>query len=732
MLRDEQVDLRKARGLKGQFRIENLGRNRVFSDYSVFNPNSKSTYRVSIRGFQPGETFCQCPDFQTNTLGTCKHVEAVLAAVYAEAKGNIRLQHAPVVRPEIYLRYDAGVRLAIRLTPRPSHHLTALANTFFDSLGNWRPGGDFQACLTQLEKTPEEVTVYSDARLFISQELERIDMAAREEELRRLYHNDQWQPDLLKSPLLDYQVEGVFFLAHRGRCILADDMGLGKTRQALAAAELLFRERNVSRVLVITPATLLYPWLEEIRDHSFRAGQVVVGKPRARKALYNQETFFRLIGYDTAREDLEILKAWEPDLVILDEAQRIKNWESLTTRAIKKLHSRFAFVLTGTPLENNLEELYSIIQFIDPRRLGPAFQFLHDHRQVDGAGQVVGYKELKSVREKLSPILLRRTRDEVCAQLPPLNIEDLRLEMAPGQKKAHDRLFSQLARLAHRGGSPLSRDKGIFRLLAAMRLICSGVSAAGYPAEEGSPKLRELTHRLLELLRDDNHKILVFSEWEQPLRQAAARVKEAGADYVFLHGKLPIREREKVTRKFREDNSCRVFLSTDTGGVGLNLQFADTVFNLELPWNPAVHRQRIARVHRMGQTRPVQVYNFIMADSIEERVAQAQVKKAALFESLFSGQEMGDNQEQCQWFLQEIRGWTTSQDSQDPATVSGKERVKEVLEFLAQADLGPADWDSVFNSGERTRLGKKLLALAKDLLGKAKESQPRPSEKTGP
>src|SRR5262249_11180925 len=160
-------------------------------------------------------------------------------------------------------------------------------------------------------------------------------------------------------------------------------MGLGKTVQTMAAVELLARERGIERVLVVAPSSVKYQWETEIRKFTDRPVQVIDGGRAARRARYAQPTYYRLVSYELVLRDLDELNAWQPDLIVLDEAQRIRNWESKISRAVKKLRSRYAVVLTGTPLENKLEELYSIVQFVDDRRLGPAFQFLHEHRVED-------------------------------------------------------------------------------------------------------------------------------------------------------------------------------------------------------------------------------------------------------------------------------------------------------------------------------------------------------------
>src|SRR5919202_1728925 len=206
-------------------------------------------------------------------------------------------------------------------------------------------------------------------------------MASRERELLEQLERGALHLDLLKVPLYPYQVRGALFLAYRGRCILGDDMGLGKTAQTMAAVELLARERGIRRVLVVAPASVKYQWEGEIRKFTDRTVQVVEGLKDAREELYAQDAFYKLVNYEQVVRDLDLMNAWRPDVVVLDEAQRIKNWESKTSRAVKRLRSRYALVLTGTPLENKLEELYSIVAFVDDRRLGPAFQFLHDHRE---------------------------------------------------------------------------------------------------------------------------------------------------------------------------------------------------------------------------------------------------------------------------------------------------------------------------------------------------------------
>jgi superfamily II DNA or RNA helicase len=639
MLREEQIDIRRRRAAEAQFRIQNLGRNRVFSDYQITNPATGGQYRVSIRGFDVGDNTCECPDFRTNTLGTCKHIEAVLASLRQETPPQLRRRKAAVTHPEIYLHYGEQLRIGLHLPPRHSDPLRALAEAFFDPRGLWKGGDAYPELIELVESVPEQVTIFSDAMEFMEREIERHEMAQRERDLlAQLESGELPEPlrELLRVPLYPYQMRGALFLAYRGRSILGDDMGLGKTVQTLAAVELLVRERGIERVLVVAPASVKYQWDTEIRKFTGRAVQVIDGTAAERRGLYRLPTFYRLINYEIAVRDLDELNAWQPDLIVLDEAQRIKNWEAKTTRAVKRLRSRYAVVLTGTPLENKLEELYSIVQFVDDRRLGPAFQFLHDHRLLDENGKLLGYRNLDKIREKLAPILLRRTRAEVLAQLPARTDTTIYVEMAEAQRGPYAEHGHTLARLLQKKYVTEIDRRRILASIANMRMLCDSTFLLDKQTKV-SPKLDELEELLRELLFSGPHKVVMFSQWETMLRLAAEVVEKLGVGLAVLHGGVPGKERRGLLERFRDEADCRVFLSTDAGGTGLNLQAADTVINLEVPWNPAVLEQRIARVHRMGQHRPVQVFNLVMRDSIEERVLRTLTVKRSLFAEIFSG-----------------------------------------------------------------------------------------------
>jgi SNF2 family DNA or RNA helicase len=522
---------------------------------------------------------------------------------------------------------------------------------------------------------PEAITFFTDAMEFVSVEIERVEMLAREQEWLGQLEAGTLNLNLLTVPLYDYQTRGALFLACRGRSILGDDMGLGKTVQTLAAVELLARERGVQRALVVAPASVKYQWETEIRKFTERPVQLIEGGPDDRRDLYAEPTFYRLVNYEQVVRDREAINSWKPDVIVLDEAQRIKNWESKTSKEVKKLKSRYAIVLTGTPLENKLEELFSIVQFVDERRFGPAFQFLVEHQVLDEHGNLKGYRHLDKIREKLAPIFLRRTRAEVLTQLPARTDSTIFVELAAEQREPYENQRIALARLVQKNYLTDLDRKRILASVVNMRTICDSLFMFDHQSHI-SPKLDEFAELIPEMVggstsaeedSDPAHKVVVFSQWETMILEAAKRLDELGVGYAVLHGGLAGKDRKEVLERFKTDPVCQVFLSTDAGGTGLNLQMADTVINLELPWNPAVLEQRIARVHRMGQNRPVRVVNLVTRGTIEEKVLRTLEAKQGLFAGVFESDadEIPFEASQKQGFLEGMRelivdGETTS------------------------------------------------------------------------
>ena len=289
--------------------------------------------------------------------------------------------------------------------------------------------------------------------------------------------------DVLSTKLYPYQQEGALHLAFGRRAMLADDMGLGKTIQAIAASALLKDLRGIERALIVCPASLKHQWAREIKRFTSLPVTVVEGGLTARREAYHAPSFFKIINYEIVRRDLADLQQIRSDLIILDEAQRIKNWRAKTADMVKQLRSRYAFVLTGTPLENRLDELYSIFQFLDPRILGPLWNFNDRFFQVEerdnGTYKVLGYKNLDELRGTIGPYVLRRTRDEVLRDLPDRVDNNFFVEMTDPQWKAYNQFKETVAQLAakaqRRPLTPKEREILLMSLIK-MRLICNALA----------------------------------------------------------------------------------------------------------------------------------------------------------------------------------------------------------------------------------------------------------------
>ena len=545
---------------------------------------------------------------------------------------------------EIYLQY--GARREVRFRPRADApaDLTRLAAQYFDAAGTLRPDGfaHFEQFLSRAARLDPDLRTYEDALGFVAQvrDAERRRQVLAEAFPRGI-HSAAFK-GLLRVALYDYQREAALFASRAGRSIVGDDMGLGKTMEAIAAVEIMARHFGVERVLVVCPTSLKHQWEREIARAIGRPTRVIGGFRRAREDGFRAGSFYTITNYDTVYRDLDLIAALAPDLVILDEAQRIKNWSTRTARSVKKIASPHAIVLTGTPLENRLEELVSIVQFVDQHRLGPTFRFLHDHQTLDEFGKVVGYRSLDGIGATLAPILIRRRKAEVLRQLPERLEKRFFVPMTPQQMQHHEENREAVGRIVakwrrYRFLSEADQRR-LMIALQNMRMACDSTYLLDQRTDHGA-KADELATLLDEVFERPDTKAVIFSQWLRMHEVLIRRIERRPWSHVLFHGGVESAKRKDLIDRFREDPSCRAFLSTDAGGVGLNLQHASVVVNVDLPWNPAVLEQRIGRVHRLGQTRPVQVVSFVAKGTIEEGMLSVLGFKRSLFAGILDGGE---------------------------------------------------------------------------------------------
>jgi superfamily II DNA/RNA helicase len=646
---EQEIIRRQIRALENPPSIRCLDPSeKIHTSFELTSPESGHTYLVEIIDLSQELYFSTTPDFHHNGLGTCKHIEAVLfhlkkryPRLFKQAQKNGPDTPTLIVKNnELHLHGTGQLPVPRKL------RLCVTAS------GDRKPSCSPEKLIrTATEFTDESQNHIASVR--VSRQVHEWHLRKKHEDERILLHREyeqkvhsgEFPQHETLLPLYPYQREGMIHLAFKERAMVADEMGLGKTIQGIAAAALLHRLGKAKRCLIVAPASLKAEWEEQIQKFTTLPCEVVYGTRSQRIHIYeNPAAFFTIVNYEQVRSDsLDINAALQPDIVILDEAQRIKNWASLTARAIKRLNSRYAFVLTGTPIENRIDELYSIVEFLDPSIFGALFRFNRDYYILDDEkGKPQGYRNLQQLRKKIKPLLLRRRKHDVETELPDRSDENRFVKLTDGQASdyiVHQEVVRRLAHLAKKRPLRFEEHQRLMGALASMRMLCDTQFILDKETRI-SPKLDELIVILEEALDEPNTKIIIFSEWVGMLTLIRDYLKSQKIGFAWHTGSVPQKKRRVEIKAFKEDPDCRVFLCTESGGTGLNLQNASIVINMDLPWNPAKLEQRIARAWRKGQTRPVQVINIIAEGTIEHGMLETLAMKQGLSDGVLDG--MGD------------------------------------------------------------------------------------------
>ena len=413
-----------------------------------------------------------------------------------------------------------------------------------------------------------------------------------------------------------YQVEGIAFLMPRHAALLADEMGLGKTMQTIIALRLLFQAGMIGRALLVCPKPLVHNWSRELRtwadDLPF---EVIGGDTAQRRASWLVSNCpLKLVNYELLTRDAGLVddEKVKFDVVVLDEAQRIKNRESKTAQVVRGIKRSRSWALTGTPVENRPEDLVNIFAFVDADRVPPE----------------TSPKQLPSLT---GDCILRRTTEQVLTDLPPKIVRDAYLELTPAQREAYDMAEQEGVVRLNELGDTISVQH-VFELVMRLKQICNFD-----PLTRESSKLEQLQADLAEVA-ESGRKAIVFSQWVEPLEFLADALREHSP--LQYHGRVPARARQALLEQFKADKKKHVLLmSYGTGGVGLNLQFTNYVFLFDRWWNPAVEDQAIKRAHRIGQKEPVFVTRFIVQETIEGRIAEVLERKRQMFNDLIEQNE---------------------------------------------------------------------------------------------
>ena len=450
-------------------------------------------------------------------------------------------------------------------------------------------------------------------------------------------------PKDVKADLRPYQSEGVHWLERlRGMYlngILADDMGLGKTLQAIAAMTQNKLKNKDSQSLIVCPTSLLYNWKEELSKFNPKLKAAVIdGIPGQRKKTLQKVSDFDVIitSYTLLQKDIEIYNQIPFSYAILDEAQHIKNRGTRNAKSVKMIQAAHRLILTGTPIENSLDELWSLMDFLMPGFLSTYDRFLEKYIRVQGSQQV---QNIEYLRKKVSPFILRRMKSDVLQDLPPVAEIVYHCQLTTVQLDLYRSYASsardELVKLVERDGFDKVQIHVLATLTRLKQICCHPAIFAKEKAETGDSAKYEMLWELLQTLVQSGHKTVIFSQYTRMLQIMREDFEQRGIAFSYLDGSS--KNRLDIVKDFNDNPNIPVFLvSLKAGGTGLNLVGADTVIHYDMWWNPAVEAQATDRVHRIGQKNSVSSYKLITLNTIEEKIVEMQRRKKGLVKKVVS------------------------------------------------------------------------------------------------
>ena len=611
----------------------------LYGEHSLINEKGQ-TYKITLRDFKNKTGYINNIDWKTNKLGTTKHIMYLYNYLEEHKSKTKRLtKNYPFI--EVYTDPLNGYKISWFFPEELQAEETQLLESYFGT-NTFIEDTKIVSFFSFINKSKDFQRIKIREEVF-----EKIEAYFETKELEQIKEQTTLDYASINATLYPFQKEGVAFSVFKKGVIIADEMGLGKTLQAITTAVLKKEVFNFRKTLVICPASVKHQWKNEVLKFTNEKAIVVEGLPEDRSKLYlNDSSLFHIINYETVLRDLPDINKSNYDFVILDEAQKIKNYETQTANAVKAIRKKHALVITGTPLENKLLDLYSIVQFLDQKFLAPQWEFSYQHCIFDTKhnNKIGGYYNLQNLKKRLKSILIRREKQEVFEQLPNVIQKDVFVTLSDEQANLHGSFARGIASILAKKFKTTYDWQKLMHLLTNMRMVCDSSYLIDKETHH-SPKLVELRDILIEKLaiKTNNRKVIIFSEWVTMLKLIGDMLTKEGITFAKLTGKVPVKKRGDLIKEFEDNSDCSVFLSSESGGTGLNLQMADTVINFELPWNPAKKNQRIGRIDRIGQQKQkLHVFNLLSYQSIEMKIATGLLLKQNLFEGVLSSGNVTD------------------------------------------------------------------------------------------
>ena len=686
------MEERRQKAEKAAYKV--IWADNIYGDHTVINEKGVR-YRVFLRDFENETGYSDSKDVQYNKLGTSKHI----MFAFQQLKNDVTL-YENLNKTYPFIEIFCDPLNDYKISWHYPHVMPARERQWIKQFfGNTKYIEDDKVKgfldFVELSSSSPLIRIRPEVSMAIEALYEK-------EMLDALKDKTDIPFQEVKAELYAYQKQGVEFATFKKAAIIADEMGLGKTLQAITTAIAKKHILGHKKTLIITPASLKVQWKQEIEKFTKENALIIEGSSPNRKQQYADEKhFFWIANYETVMRDRNLLSNADIDFLILDEAQRIKNFETKTASAVSRLRYKHVLVLTGTPIENKLIDIYSIVNIISPNFFGPLWEFSYQHCLFDSerTNKINGYYDLQKIHQKIKTLLIRREKRNVLQQLPNIVQVNVPILLSPLQEEMHAGFAKGLSVILRKKfHTPFDLQK-IQQLLASMRMVCDSTYLIDDQTNE-SPKLNELTYILLQKLDVGNSekKIIIFSEWVKVHKLIGKILREHNIGFAELNGSVPVRMRSELIKKFEKNPQCKVFLSTEAGGAGLNLQVADTLINFELPWNPAKKNQRIGRIDRLGQKNTtLTIYNFITKNSIEEQIASGLMAKQSIFDGVLSSHNASDfvdlsakgrSQfiEQLEAFIAKINNETPETGDEDILTSIDSEEEKGLSELLLSED----------------------------------------------
>lgn len=572
-----------------EYDVSHLGENA----YCVRNPTKKTSYVVELSS--DFVDTCECDTFQASS-GTCIHVEharlklrlpSTAQAIAESTTFAYAWLDKSSLPPRIRIGWTGNIEQHVRTALKGCRGVTSTTDLERLRANLKSYGIAFRPLPSAIISLHREAPIQIDMAL-----AQRIASSGKAFLSKRI------------PQLHTFQVEGALFLSTAQRSLLLDEMGLGKTIQAIAAACLLREFAGIESCLVIAPKSVMEHWRKEIDRFACETATIIEGTPSQRGSRYNSKSLFKVVTLESLRRDFP--DVGHHDLIVVDEVQKVRSITTMSNRVLRQCSSRFFIGLSGTAIEKSLEDLYGILTVVRPEGLESPLEMYASHMICDAFGKVARTLHPEFFYIRHANRILRRTKSETELAIPDIHIEKVELPLTLLQKELAHPLIAELDEVGERLKEQYNLNDFIRRRWLVNRIVeLSNGTEMHDPATRASSKMEWLNSFLAKKCLGSREKVVVFTRWIRSQQMILRVCREIGVESVSLSGDDSNDKRQLAISKFTDNDDVLVFVSTDAGGVGINLQVARTIVNLEPAWNPSTDAQRIQRVHRIGQRREV-------------------------------------------------------------------------------------------------------------------------------